>query len=79
MQVLLEAFIVLLAAGLIWWLIRKIVRPKTAAEPADEPFAEVPAPLKPGPKGLASVGALEEPRTMILQKLFHRAVCDLHI
>ena len=62
MPVFFEVFIVLFAAWLIWWLFRKIVRPNTAAEPADEPFAEVPARLKRGPKGLAGAVALEEPR-----------------
>ena len=62
MQVFFEVFIVLLAAWLIWSLIRKIVRPNAPAEPADEPFAEVPARLKRGPRGLAGAVALEEPR-----------------
>ena len=62
MQVFFEVFIVVLAAWLVWSLIRKIVRPDTAEEPADEPFREVPARLKRGPKGLAGAVALEEPR-----------------
>ena len=61
MQGFLELVIVLLAAWLVWALIRKMVRPQAPAEPADEPFAEVPAPIKRGPKGLAGAIALEEP------------------
>lgn len=61
MQVFLELLILLLAAWLVWSLIRKMVRPQAPAEPADEPFAEVPAPVKRGPKGLAGAVALEEP------------------
>ncbi|HET8823689.1 MAG TPA: hypothetical protein VFM77_01060 [Terriglobales bacterium] len=61
MQVFLEVFFVFLAAWFIWSLVRKIVRPRTPAEPADEPFAEVPVPVKRGPKGLAGAVALEEP------------------
>lgn len=61
MQIWLQILIAALAAWSVWWLIRKMLRPRAPAEPADEPFAEVAAPLKRGPKGRAGAVALEEP------------------
>jgi hypothetical protein len=53
------------AALSAWWLIRKMLRPQTPAEPADEladdDFAETSAPLKRNAKGRSGAIAIEEP------------------
>src|SRR6266567_1739070 len=56
-----QILIVVLAAGSVWWLIRKLLRPRAPAEPADDPLALVPAPQKRGPRGRAAAVAVEEP------------------
>ena len=61
MQAFLQSVIAIFAIWCAWWLLRRIRR--TPAEPAEaeDPLAEVPAPAKRGPKGLAGAVALEEP------------------
>jgi hypothetical protein len=61
MQAFLQIFIALLAIASVWWLIRKMRRPQTPAEPADDPLADVPVPERRGPKGLAGAVAAQEP------------------
>ena len=57
----LQILIAVLAAWSVWWLIRKLLRPRAPAEPADDPLALIPAPRKYGPKGRAGAVAVEEP------------------
>jgi hypothetical protein len=61
MQLFLQLLIGALAIWLSWALIRKMLRPRAPAGPADDPFAEVSAPLKRNPKGRAGAVAIEEP------------------
>jgi hypothetical protein len=61
MEVLLQILVAIVAAWSVWWLIRKMLRPRAPAEPADDPLANVSAPLRRGPKGLAGAVAVEEP------------------
>ena len=61
MEFFLQLVVVLLAICSAWWLIRKMVRPRAPADPADEPFAEVLSPKKLSPTGRANAVALAEP------------------
>jgi hypothetical protein len=61
MTSLLEVLTILLALGLAWWLLRKILRPKAPADPAEDPFSLVPVPRDMGPKGRSGAVALDEP------------------
>jgi negative regulator of sigma E activity len=61
MQLFLQLQIAALAIWLSWALIRKMLRPRAPAEPAEDPFAEVSAPLKRNPKGRTGAVAIEEP------------------
>jgi hypothetical protein len=61
MSIFLEILSAVLAIGVVWWLIRRLLRPAAPAEPVDDPFALVPAPRKRGPKGRSGAVALEEP------------------
>jgi len=54
----LTAIAVLCVAG---WLLRRLLRPKASADPAEDPFSFVPAPRGMGPKGKSGAVALEEP------------------
>jgi hypothetical protein len=53
------------AALSAWWLIRRMLRPQTTEEPADDladdDFAETSAPLRRNPKGRSAAIAIEEP------------------
>jgi hypothetical protein len=61
MSIFLQILMAILAAGSTWWLVRKMLRPRAPAEPADDPLAFVGAALGRGPKGRAGAVALEEP------------------
>ena len=62
MSVFVEIVFTIFIAWGTWWLVRKLLRPQSPAEPADEPFASrVGAPVKRGPKGRACAVAIEEP------------------
>jgi hypothetical protein len=61
MTLFLEFLIAAFALSLTWWLIRRMLRPRAPAEPADDPFSLVGAPVRRGPKGRAGAVALEEP------------------
>jgi len=61
MQIFLQILIAVLVAACAWWLVRKVLRFPTPSEPADEPFADVSARLKRGPKGRTGAVAVEEP------------------
>jgi hypothetical protein len=60
MAIFLDMLVAILALGLVWWFVRRLLRP-APPEPVDDPFASVPAPRKQGPKGRAGAIALEEP------------------
>ncbi|MGH9516736.1 MAG: hypothetical protein ACRD3P_13775, partial [Terriglobales bacterium] len=66
MQFFAKVLIAVLVVCSTWWSIRRMLRLHAPAEPAEEPFAEDPfanvsAPLKPSPKGRAGAIAMEEP------------------
>jgi len=61
MEALLQVLIATLSAWFVWRLIRRMLRPRAPAEPADDPLADVSAPVRRGPKGLAGAVAVEEP------------------
>jgi hypothetical protein len=61
MLAFLEVLTVIAALCLVWWLSRRLLRPKAPADPADDPFSFVPAPRGMGPKGKSGAVALEEP------------------
>jgi len=61
MVIFLELLLAFLALGALWLLLRRLLRPRAPAEPADDPFALVSAPLKRGPKGRSGAVAVEEP------------------
>jgi hypothetical protein len=61
MSLFIEILLATLAVWCTWWLIRKVLRPRSPAEPADDPFASVGAPVKRGPRGRAGAVAIEEP------------------
>ena len=66
MQLFAQIFIAVMVGLFTWWSIRRMLRPQASAEPAEEPFAEDPfadvsAPLKPNPKGRVGAIAMEEP------------------
>jgi hypothetical protein len=61
MTAFLEILTALAAICLAWWLVRKLLRPKAPADPAEDPFSRVPVPRGVGPKGRSSAVALEEP------------------
>jgi hypothetical protein len=61
MVIFLEKILVLFAAWAIWSLFSRFLRLRAPAEPADDPFALVSAPLRRGPKGRSGAVAIEEP------------------
>jgi hypothetical protein len=61
MTAFLEVLTVLATLCLAWWFVRKLLRPKAPADPAEEPFSFVTAPRGMRPKGRAGAVALEEP------------------
>jgi hypothetical protein len=61
MTAFLEVLTALAALCLAWWLLRKLLRPKAPADPAEDPFSFVLAPRGMGPKGKSGAVALEEP------------------
>ncbi len=60
MDAFFQIMIAALAVWSVWWLIRKLLRPRAPAEPADDPLVPVPASCKHGPKGRAGAVALQE-------------------
>ena len=58
---LLEILIAVFAVWFTWWSIRRMFRPHAPAEPAEDPFASVGAPVRRGPKGRAGAVAVDEP------------------
>jgi hypothetical protein len=61
MVIVLEILLVPFAAWAIWSLFSRFLRLRAPAEPADDPFALVSAPLRRNPKGRSSAVAVEEP------------------
>jgi hypothetical protein len=61
MLAFLEVLTVMAALCLAWWLLRRLLRPKAPADPAEDPFSFVPASRGMGPKGKSGAVALEEP------------------
>jgi hypothetical protein len=61
MTAFLEVLIALSALGLVWWLLRGLLRPKAPADPAEDRFSFVRVPRGMGPKGRSGAVALEEP------------------
>jgi hypothetical protein len=66
MQLFAQIFIAVSVVLFTWWSVRRMFRLQAYDEAADEPFAEDPfadvsAPLKPNPKGRAGAVAMEEP------------------
>jgi hypothetical protein len=61
MTAFLEVLTVLAILGLAGWFLRRLLRPKAPAEPADDPFSFVPVPRGMPPKGRSGAVALEEP------------------
>src|SRR5438093_77250 len=70
MQTFVEVLIVLATFWLVWRLVTKILRPRAPAEPAEEPFAPVPANRKQGPRGRSGAVALEEPDELSRPRCF---------
>jgi hypothetical protein len=61
MTAFLEVLTALAALCLAWWLLRRLLRPKAPADPAEDPFSLVPATRGMGPKGRSGAVALELP------------------
>jgi len=61
MSVFVEIVFAIFIAWGTWWLVRRLLRPRSPAEPADEPFAPVGVPVKRGPRGRTGAVAIEEP------------------
>lgn len=61
MHAIFELLIVLAAMWLVWRFIARLLRPRAPAEPAEEPFSEVPASRARGPKGRSGAVAIAEP------------------
>ena len=61
MSAFLEVLTALLALGFSWWMLRRLLRPRAPADPAEDPYSLVPAPRGMGPKGKSGAVALEEP------------------
>jgi hypothetical protein len=61
MTVLLEVLTVLLSLCLAGWFLRRLLRPRAPAEPAEDTFSFVPVPRRIEPKGKSGAVALEEP------------------
>jgi hypothetical protein len=57
----LEVLTAIAALCFAWWLLRKRLRPKAPADPAEDPFSCVPVPHGMGPKGRSGAVALREP------------------
>jgi hypothetical protein len=57
----LEVLTVIAALCVACWLLRRLLRPKAPADPAEDPFSFVLAPRGMGPKGKSGAVALEEP------------------
>ncbi len=60
MSLLVELLIFGAAALLVWMLVARMLRPRAPAEPSGEPFANVPASLRRGPKGRSGAVAVAE-------------------
>ena len=58
---LIEILVAVLAVWSVWWFVRGLLRPRTPAEPADDPLSFVPAPRRSGPRGRAGAVAVNEP------------------
>jgi hypothetical protein len=56
-----EILLALVVVASTAWLLRRLLRPRAPAEPADDPLALVGAPLKPKPRPRAGAVALQEP------------------
>jgi hypothetical protein len=76
MEAFFQIVIGALAALCVFLLIRKMRQPLAPPEPADEPFADVPAPVRRGPKGLMGAVALDEPDDDGRTDAFHRGASD---
>jgi hypothetical protein len=61
MSALLEVLTALLAICFTWWVLRRLLRSKAPADPAEDPFSLVPVTRGIGPKGKPGAVALEEP------------------
>ena len=61
MSTFLTLLILVAAVGLVWWFVSSVFHPRQPAEPVDDPFSQVPAPRRRGPKGKSGTVALEEP------------------
>ncbi len=61
MSIFLELLTAVAAISIVWWVLRKLLRPKAPADPAGDPDALVFVPRGTGPKGRAGAVALEEP------------------
>jgi hypothetical protein len=61
MMAFIEVLTAIAALCLAWWLLRRLLRPKAPADPAEDPFSFVPALRGMGPKGKSGAVALEEP------------------
>ena len=61
MPFFIEFLLATFAVWCTWLLIRRALRPRSPAEPADEPFAFVGAAVKRGLMGRAGAVAIEEP------------------
>jgi hypothetical protein len=61
MSLFIEILLATFAVWCTWILIRSALRPRSPAEPADDPSAPVGAIVKRGPKGRAGAVAIEEP------------------
>jgi len=61
MTAFLEILTVLAILGLGVWFLRRLLRPKAPAEPAEDPFSSVRVPRGMRPKGRSGAVALEEP------------------
>lgn len=57
----LEALTALAILALALWFLRRLLRPKAPAEPAEDPFSSVPVPRGMRPQGRSGAVALEEP------------------
>jgi hypothetical protein len=61
MSAFLAVLTALLALCFAWSILRRLLRSKAPADPAEDPFSLVPATRGMGPKGRSGAVALEEP------------------
>ena len=61
MSSFLEVLTALATVFIALWFLRRLLREKAPAEPAEDPFSFVPAPRRTAPKGKSGAVALEEP------------------